>query len=160
MEYRTSHKMRRVENFPTEYRTLELLHKRGIAFYGLIIIPAQTLFGQFILYSNYTLIRHWNELGIVMKYLILFIDLTVIFFWNVTLEACGRFHMDATKAQKSWKLLPVRNNKEAKYLSKFRKSSRPLAIGAGEIFKIKRLTVLKFLRGIVKGTFRALLTIK
>jgi hypothetical protein len=160
MKYRTSCKMRRIDNFPLEYTILQLLHKQGMEFYGFLLIPTQTLVGQFILYSNYTLIRHWNELDVTMKYLIMMIDLTVICIWNAILEVSGRFHMDATKSLKSWKLLTVRNKMETKYLSKFRKAARPLAIGFGEVFKIKRLTVLKFIRGIVKGTFRALLTIK
>jgi hypothetical protein len=161
MEYRTSHNIRQVKNISTEYRILELLHKQGMSFYGMLVIPSQILLGQFILYSNYTLIRHWNELDVTMKYLIMIMDFTVVCFWNSTLEVSGRFHMDATKSLQSWKLLPVKNKLEGKYLSKLRKATRPLAIGVGEVFKIKRLTVLRFTRGIVKGTFRALLlTIK
>jgi hypothetical protein len=149
--------MRRFENFPTEYRTIELLHKQGMAIFGVILVPGQTLVGQFILYSNYTLIRHWNELDSTIKGIITMIDLTVICFWLIVLEVCGRFYMEAAKSLKSWKLLPVINRMEAKYLSKFRKASRPLVIGFGEVFKIKRLSMFKFLGGIVKGTFKALL---
>jgi hypothetical protein len=160
-EYRTSNRMRRFENFSTEYRTLELLHKQAMSIFGVMIIPEQNLVGQFVLYSNYTLIKYWNELDFTIKCVITMMDLTVLCFWFIILEVCGRFYMEAAKSLKSWKLLPVRNRMEAKYLSKFRKASRPLVIGFGEVFKIKRLTVLKFLRGIVKGTFRALLlTIK
>jgi hypothetical protein len=149
--------MRRFENFPTEYRTLELLHKQAMSIFGVMLLPGQTLLGQFILYSNYTLIKHWNELDSTIKCVVTILDLTVLCFWFSILEVCGRFYMEATKSLKSLKLLPVRNRMETRYLSKFRKSTRPLTISYGEVFKIKRLSVLKFLRGIVKGTFRALL---
>jgi hypothetical protein len=156
-EYRTSNRMRRFENFSTEYRTLELLHKQGMAIFGIMLLPGQTLLGQFILYSNYTLVRHWNELDSTINGVITMMDFTVFCFWLIILEVCGRFYMEAAKSLKSWKLLPFRNRMEAKYLSKFRKASRPLVIGFGEVFKIKRLTMFKFLGGIVKGTLKTLL---
>jgi hypothetical protein len=158
-EYRTSPTLRHAENLSKEYRTVELLHKRGMAFYGTMVLPTQTILGQFILYCNFTLIRHWTKLDATMKCFISLVTFSVLCFWGSTLEASGRFHMDSTKALKSWKLLNFRNKDEAKYLSKFRKSCRPLTVGTGEVFKIKRLNVLKFFRGIVKGTFRALLTL-
>lgn len=59
---------------------------------------------------------------------------------------------------KSWKEIYFKDKKEAKWFSKFRKARKELELGKKGVLTFKRLTVLKFLRGIIKGTFRALLT--
>lgn len=79
--------------------------------------------------------------------------------WAWILEICGRYNAESKKTLDSWKFLEHRGKEEKKLMSKVRKSCRPFSFGEKGIFVIKRMTVLKFLRGIVKGTFRALLTL-
>jgi hypothetical protein len=55
--------------------------------------------------------------------------------------------------------MECQTKEEKKFISKFRKACRPLRVGAGSTFTIRRLSVLKFARAIVKGTIRALLTV-
>lgn len=79
--------------------------------------------------------------------------------WGLTLEMAGRIALEATKVTKSWKQIKIKDKLEGKIFTKFRKSCRPVVFGQEGVFTIKRMTVLKFFRAIVKGTFRALLTI-
>ncbi len=72
------------------------------------------------------------------------------------LEISGRIHEDAKKTIKSWKNIEFSSLHERKYMSRFRKCCRPLKLGIEGTFTIKRLSVLKFMRAIIKGTFRAL----
>jgi hypothetical protein len=158
-KYRTKDELRRLPNLVFEYRKIELLHKQSMMIYGILIIPAQSLLAQFILYSNFTLIRHWSDLGRTMQVMILVLSFAMFTSWCLILEISGRFHVNSIRLLKSWKMLEFRSKYEAKYLSKFRKGCRPLSIGLPGYIKIKRLTVLKFMKGIVGGTFRALLTL-
>lgn len=79
--------------------------------------------------------------------------------WGITLEIGGRFQLKAKRTLESWNLLPIANPLEKKLKSKFRKSVKPLILGKKGVYAVSRLTVLKFIMSIIKGTFRALLTI-
>lgn len=80
-------------------------------------------------------------------------------FWGALLQLSGVFHKHAKITLKSWKNIKVGNKMDKKYMSKFLKACRPIAIGERGLFLVKQTTVLKFFRAIVKGTFRALLTL-
>jgi hypothetical protein len=158
-KYRTKDELRRVPNLVLEYRKVELLHKQGMIVYGILLIPGQSLLTQFILYSNFTLIRHWTDLGHTMQFIIVSLSFMVFTFWCVILEISGRFYVNSITLLKSWKMLEFKSKGEAKFMSKFKKGCRPLSIGLQGYMKVKRLTVLKFMKSIVGGTFRALLTL-
>jgi hypothetical protein len=158
-KYRTKDELRRVPNLVLEYRKIELLHKQGMLIYGVLMIPAQSLLAQFILYSNFTLIRHWADLGLTVQVIILTFSFAIFTFWCVILEISGRFYVNSITLIKSWKMLEFKSKGEAKFMSKFIKGCRPLSIGLQGYMKVERLSVLKFMKGIVGGTFRALLTL-
>lgn len=80
-------------------------------------------------------------------------------YWGIMLAVCGKIKLRHKHTVKSWKYFKCDSKLESKYLSKFRKATKPICVGEPGVFEIKRLTVLKFFRGIIKGTFRALLTI-
>jgi hypothetical protein len=126
--------------------------------YGVLMIPAQSLLAQFILYSNFTLVRHWTDLGLTVQVIIILTFSFAIFtFWCVILEISGRFYVNSITLLKRWKMLEFKSKGEAKFMS-FIKGCRPLSIGLQLYMKVKRLSVPK-LQGIVGGTFRALLSL-
>jgi hypothetical protein len=86
-------------------------------------------------------------------------SLTIQMLWGLLLESCGRIDKEAKKVPKSWKFIPNLDKMERKLLSKFGRGCRSITCGHQDVFTIKRMTVLKFFRAIVKGTFRALLTV-
>jgi len=159
-QYRSLRSLREVDNLIKEYLTIEYLHKRCIKFYGQGLIPSHILIGQFILYCNFTLIRHRKKLDFIINFFLVGSALCAFVFWVLTLEAAGRFQKDSSKSLASWKYMKQESPFKMKLLRKYRKRFRPLVISAGEYFSIKRLHVLKFMRSIVTGTFRTLLTIK
>jgi len=146
-----------MDNLLKEYLTIEYLHKRAMHFYGLCILHIHLLLGQFILYCNYTLLRYRAELDSVVLVFIGCIAFSSLTYWIFTLEASGLLTSHATQVLKSWKFMKHKNPLNAKLMRKFIKRSRPLSIYARDFFTIRRLSVLKFIMAIVKGTFRALL---
>lgn len=79
--------------------------------------------------------------------------------WTCGLEIIGRFHQMSITTLRSWENLMFRRVEEKKYFKKYAKTCQPLVVGLRGVFTIKRLTVLKFTRAVVKGTFKAVLTI-
>jgi len=159
-QYITRQALRDPKSLMKVCRELEILHKLCMDIFGILVIALQAVITQVILMTNYTIIRHWNRLDeVTIAVLILF---TAVFqtVWFTILTCGGLYHVHSGRTLKSWKYLKFSSKEEAKMISKFRKSCRPLGIGLVGYFISRRLTVLKFMRGVVRGTFRALLALK
>jgi hypothetical protein len=143
-------------NLVLEYRAVEILHISGISTFGSLFLPLHVLLGQFILFSNVSALRGGKD----FDYNFVILSFYAQAAWFCVLEFGGRFHKNSTKTVKSWKCLAFKTKAEAKYMSKFRKACVPLKIETKGMFSIRRLTVLKFVRSVVRGTFRAVLTLK
>jgi len=73
----------------------------------------------------------------------------------------GRFlFCRGTKVIKSWKVDEKNYQGESKVMKKFARSCKPIVLSYGKQFVVGRVSVLVFFRGIVRGTFRALLATK
>lgn len=79
--------------------------------------------------------------------------------WAIVLELAGRFHRDWKITLDSWSHLEFDTAMERKLMAKFRRNCYPMAMGKRGLFTVKKVSVLKFFRAIIKGTFRALLTV-
>lgn len=124
-----------------------------------VLIPAQAIVTQFSLSCNYLLIRDWAYLDATSTSLLVLWSGGVLFLWTVVLSSGGYIQSQGRRTIVSWKYFNWPRAKKAE-LSRFRRSCKPLAIRAGGYFCIGKLTLLKFFRGIVRGTFRALLALK
>ncbi|OXA47877.1 hypothetical protein Fcan01_16939 [Folsomia candida] len=113
-------------------------------------IPFQTLVIQLSLFCNWMLLAHWDGLGF-SRYIMLIGGFTLVSFWAVVLQTCGKFY---AKNKESWRLV------EDKYFRKWRKSVTPLYFGHPGYYVIKRLSILKFCKTIIRGTFRMMVTLK
>jgi hypothetical protein len=153
--YRTKNELRQGKNLTIEYRKVELLHKQAMNVYGFLILPAQSALGKFIVYCNFTLVRHRIELEPFMLALISTLSINMMCFWCAVLEICGRFHWNSILLLKSWKMLHFPSKSEEKFMKKFKKGCRPLFIGLEGYTKIRRLSVIKFIKGTIQGFLRA-----
>lgn len=79
--------------------------------------------------------------------------------WAANLQVTGMFNSYSEKILKSWKKIKFRNRMEEKFFTKFIKSMKPLAIGVEGMMTFKSTSALIFLRAVITGTLRALLTL-
>jgi len=156
--YVTFNHLRTLKYLLPTYRSLEVLHLNVNSIVGLAFIPEQTLVTQLALFSICTMISRWNELDVITTMLLFTWTAGFLVIWSTALEAAGLLHMEGRRLLLSWKHWNW-NAHDKKVMSKFRKSCRPIGLRVGSYHIIKRTSVLSFLRGIVRGTFRALLTI-
>jgi len=157
--YRTTKDLRTVQNLLIAYRSLEVYHKVSMEFLSVSLIPIETAVVQLILTCNFILIRHGAKLSSIPLTLALFWSVLFLGFWTVFLNVCGLFLKHSEGTIRSWKRLTFKDPMDAKIFARFRKSCRPMKVGQGDYYTIKRLTVLTFLRGIIRGTFRVMLTL-
>ncbi|CAL8085921.1 unnamed protein product [Orchesella dallaii] len=158
-QYKTKNSLRTPKNLMVTFRSFQLLHQIGMACFGVFIVPCQTTFSNMILFSNFMFIRHRAEMQPETNCLLVIWSTLCLLFWMVVLELGGRLHLRGREVLKSWKLHDFGDKSVNRFMSRFRKSCRPLAIQFGRTYVIRRLSVLKFIRGLTVGTFRILLAV-
>ncbi|OXA38228.1 hypothetical protein Fcan01_27018 [Folsomia candida] len=99
--------LRHVENFTRVYRSVQLLHKLFLETYGLILVPIQSLVGQYGLICNYSLISQWDEMDNATKMFLLVQFVVIQVTWFMFLNLSGWFHDNSVKVLKSWKALGI-----------------------------------------------------
>jgi hypothetical protein len=158
--YRTKSFLRSPKNLLLEYRILQALQYNVNQVFGLTVLPFNALVGQFVIFSIVTLIRNWDDLDVYSIYVLAAASFMCITFWSFLLEVCGQQDSLCKQVLKSWKNAQFHNSFEAKYFFKMRKACPIIQIGVPGTFTIKRKTVLNFMKGISRGTFRALMALK
>lgn len=156
-EYRTKFDLRSRDNLPHEYRCFELMHYYEMDYYGKLILPLHILVYVLIMFPSATLIQyashmHGKSILLICLYIIEFVT-----WWGTLLQFGGYYLGQNVKTIKSWRRLGW-NTEDKKYMSRFSKSCRPLQLGDQSRFKINKLSILFFARGLSRGIVRILLT--
>lgn len=154
---RTKSDLRSPDNLTHEYRCCELVHCFEMEYYGKLILPLHMLVYVLIMFPSAILIQHSSHMH---GKTILLIGLYIVEFftiWSSILLFGGYYSAQNVKTIKSWKKLGW-NKEDKKYLSRFAKSCKPLQIGDQSRFKINKLSILFFVRGLSRGIVRILLT--
>lgn len=152
-KYTTYSSLRSPALLPLEYRCLELLHRRIMSHFCLAFIPFQTLVIQYTLFCNWMVLAHGDGLGF-SRYIFLCGGFSLVAFWAVVLQTCGTFYAQSLRNKRSWRVVV-----KDKYFRKWRKSVTPLYFGHPGYHVIKRLSILKFCKTIIRGTFRTMVTL-
>ena len=123
------------------------------------LIPDQTIVTKLLTVSVYTIVRHGKEMSEI--YLALFTIWGFIPVLRIVgvLVVGGLLEKYGVKVLESWKYHDWGNKRDKKLMGKFRKSCKPLTLHYQKIYTVKRLTVLKFLRGLTRAIMRVLLAL-
>ncbi len=143
------------------WRTVQIFQSKINDLLGVVIIPTQFLLGKLVVLIVFLIMKHGKELSTSKRVMWIAWAALAGLFWSLVLLMGGYIHLYGRKILDSWKYHKWvgLTNLEKKQMKKFRKSCCPLSISYGKAYIIKRLTVLKFIRGIIAAIFRMLLTI-
>jgi len=161
---RGNHKMedtlRNPKNIRHIFRCLQVLHANIFCVLGLVILVCNASFMLTSIYCNFVLIRYWDELQGFSK--MQFLNWSVIFVWSwqFILEFGRYISSKGGKVLASWKGNKWGSMRENRVMERFHRSCKPIVLAYGNHFVIGRLSILRYFRGITRGTFRALLTTK
>ncbi|OXA47961.1 hypothetical protein Fcan01_16943 [Folsomia candida] len=151
----TDSSFRSASQLPINYNAFVLLHRLCNDVLSPAIIPFQSLVLKFSIYCNWMLLAHWESLGF-LRLVLACAELCMITLWSGFLEIAGTFHAKSVKNRQSWRHLA----ESERIFRKWRKAAKPLYFGHPGLHKIKKLSVLKFGKAIIRGTFRTLVTFK
>lgn len=160
--YKSLSKLRTMETLVLEYRAAQLMQNICNALIGPLLIPLQTLITLMFMVSGFIVIRNWSTMDSISLMLMLAWAFTAPFFWLVDLMIASYLFRSGKKILNSWKYhqMSIARIKERKLLGKVRVSCRPLSIAYKKIYIIRPTSSMVFIRGLVKGLMRTLLTLK
>lgn len=106
------------------------------------------------------ILKHGSEMDKISVAVLVSWGIAAATFWGVILIMGGGLYLNGNNLLLSWKYhsnWPDKFQKEV--FHKFRRSCRPFVLNYGRWYVIKRLTVLKFVRSLCRGIFKALLAL-
>ncbi|CAL8140105.1 unnamed protein product [Orchesella dallaii] len=142
------------------YRKFELVYMNIHELICALIIPLESVILNLALFCNFTLITYSN--------LLTPINACILLIWNgmgtfgvlIGLTYAGEVYNKGVKTLGSMGKYEWGSKLNNKIMKKFVKSCRPIQIGYGRMYVIRKLSVFKFMRSLTKGTVRVLLMLK
>ncbi|CAL8146817.1 unnamed protein product [Orchesella dallaii] len=157
---KTSNEFREIETIRFNYRKLELLHLKLTHLWREFILPMESLILMLGFFGNFTLITYTEILTPLNAVIILIWILIATSLVVLGLNFCGALYTRGFKVLSSMRNKDWGSRINNKIMKKFVKSCRPIQIGYGRMYAIRKLSVLKYMRALTKGTMRVLLTLK
>lgn len=146
------------ENLRNTYIQLEILHAHFLHFNGAIIVPIYAIVINLVLFCNFSLIRYWENLNIVL--------IGILTIWSLNSAVClvlaygffGNVHKLNLLVLRSMahKVGGWGSKEKNVQMKKFIKSRKPLIYGYGKLYVIRRISVLNFLKMVSVGTCKLL----
>lgn len=142
------------------YRSFQVLHKTSMKMLGPYLLFINGTIMGLCIFNNFVLIRFWKNLQTFEKLPFIGGNYLSLIFWTSLLEFGRILFSRGNKVISSWKGNKWKSSFENKVMAKFRVSCKPLLLSYGTQFVIRKGNLFLFYRGIMRGTFRALLTTK
>ncbi|CAL8121202.1 unnamed protein product [Orchesella dallaii] len=159
-KYKTRNSLRAVRNIMVAYRTTEILHQNFLRTVGILFVPLHALTGNLVIFSNYVVITQSSEMNGWLSAMLFMWSLSAGIFWWAVLEIGRYISTRGSRVLSSWKLGDWGSPLNSKIMLRFGKSCRPLMLNYRSTYVIGRQSSIKFVKGITRGTFRVLLTLK
>lgn len=150
------------EGIVVTYRCLQIIMKEICLVFGPYLPSIQAIIVQAAIFTGYVLIGHEkNGVDGWTMLILMAVAPFLVLSWAALLTA-ARVHKASKDCIGSWKreLETFPRMGDRKYVAKFRRSCAPLYFGFQGYTTVKHGTVLKFMQAIVRGTLRALLTLR
>ncbi len=159
-KYKTLDILRQPENLRVAYRAFQVLFANFVCFIGPFVSLAHAFSVCLPIFCNFFLIRYWGNLNLISKLFAIMIALILFSVWTFVLQLGKYLFVRGNKIVGSWKRQRWENKIEEKVMERFQKSYRLVLIRCGNQLVLGRITQFNFVKSIMRGTFRSLLTSK
>ncbi|CAL8125323.1 unnamed protein product [Orchesella dallaii] len=158
-KYLTLEELRKPYTLMKAFRMMQVMQDKLMHLVGIFLVPTQSFFGNLIVFCSYMIIKYRHEMNIATVGMMFVWSFMGFVSWGWILLVGGYLHLYRSRVLTSWKYHQWRTPQERRIMSKFRKSCKPIMIHYGKTYTIRRVSVLKFIRGFTKGILDALLTL-
>lgn len=143
------------------YRRMQIVHRHVIAVIGPFLVVLNAFMMMSPIYVNFVVMRYWDILEPLTKVALFGISLTFVTFYITLLELGCTFYIGGIKMLRSWQGFKWSESRIVNLeMKRFQRSCKPITLCWGNHFIIGKHSIFIYGRGVVRGTFRALLTIK
>lgn len=157
--YRTSDDIRSASNLCLNYRALQVLNANSMSVMGRFVVYLHSAMMLIPINLSFNLIAYWSEIGVVSKSLFIFACIVAFCFWTMVLQFGKVLDVRGEKLLTSWQRMNWDCSTTTKYMNKFRKSCQLILLRHEKVMVVKRITQFLYIKGVVRGTFRFLLTL-
>lgn len=147
------------ENLRHVFRCFQLLNANVMCFVGYYITYFHSAFMTIPILGNFIMIAYWDHLHLVTRAVLALGSVVAFTFWTTVLQLGKYLYVRGYIILFSWKGANWCTKLERKIMSKFRKSCKPVMIHNGSLLRMTRITQFRFMKGVVRGIFRSLLTL-
>ncbi len=158
--YKTLNILRTPQNMRVTYRAFQILFANLLCFAGPFLLLGHGFTVMFPIFCNFVLIRYWNVLKPISKIFAVMAAVMVFGFWTFVLQLGKYLSVRGNKTLESWKRKRWNNHLDRRIMQNFQKSCRLVLIRCGNQLVLGRITQFNFVKAIMRGTFRSLLTSK
>lgn len=156
-DYLTLTSFREMHTIRSYYTQLQLLNICFLDFWAVLILPLTSLLSNLVLFSNYSLIRQWHQMDKTNACVLIIWALAGTLSVCVSFEIFGELRNKGVKALSSMGKRDWGSNARNREMKKFVKGCQPISYGYGKVIVLKTSSVLGYVKGATRGTFRTLL---
>lgn len=158
--YRTLDRLRNSENLQIVYRGFQILNANMLSFVGPVVLVGHGVCAILPMFCNFILIRYWDILDAISITSVSIMGIFPLGFWTLVLQFGKYLFVRGNKTLGSWNRQSWGNLRENKIMKRFGRSCRLVLLRYGNQLVIGRMTQFVFVKAIMRGTFKSLLTIK
>ncbi len=159
-KYKTLNTLRQPENLRVVYRAFQVLFANFVCFIGRFVSLAHGFCITVPIFCNFLLIRYWSNLELISRMFVVMLAFMLFSFWTFVLQLGKYLFVRGNKILGSWQRKRWENQLERRVMKRFQKSCRLILIRCGNQLVLGRITQFNFVKSIMRGTFRSLLTSK
>lgn len=145
-----------------EYRAMQILQKMYNNLFGQFLVPFQSVITLTFVFGSFIVIKHRNDDTMHIFPFLLMASWSIVApaCWSFMLLIGGYLHSNGMKVLSSWKYhRGWKSCLERKLMKKCQASCKPVTINYGKAYVIRKVSVLEFNKGLIRGLARALLTL-
>lgn len=160
--YSSTPSLRLLPTLMIEYRAAQLLQNLYNSVIGLFLFPFQSLASLMFMVSSFMVITHWDTLNRISLSLMISWSLLAPNAWIIVLMMGAYLHKSGVRVLNSWRHHQqfITSKADRKLMGKFRLSCKSLSVSYNRMYTIKPISTMIFVRGLIKGLLRCLLTMR
>lgn len=157
--YKTVDALRQPEQLTKTFIMLRIIHKYFELTIGRLLLFLHMMMTIGPVLAMFLLIAFSGRLRFFENALLFVSAVSPTFLWIFTLQVGNYLFVRGNKTVNSWRFFDLsKSRREVKSMQKFRRCCKPLLLCYGKTFKVERITQFVYVKGIVRGVFRLLLT--
>lgn len=157
--YRTLDSLREANNLRLCYRSFQIHNSFSMTVAGSLIFFLHSACMLLPIYTNMVAFTYSKKLSPLVSCFYLGLAFLTIQSWLIFLQLGKHLFTQSERIFSSWKRHQWKSKEEGKLMGKFRKSCGLVTIRYGNQFVVRRITPFLYVKGVIRGTFRGMLTL-